>query len=283
MSHILHRTTRINRVSTLQQKGKAWRNPVLFDHGYVRLLDVSGNRVSTPDHADFGTITTALDVRALLFREDWADGALRRIVGQRTGSTNRGWSFYIDPSGELGFNWSEFGTGDVGDGGFEESTVNLGSQPDNSWLWCRCTFRSGVELGFYEVVFYTSSDPNLTHPEEVSWTQLGTMKTQPQVEAIFNSTADMIIGAIDDGSHMIGRIGYVEIRNGLNGRILANPDFRWRTDLTSPTTFTDSTGKVWTVNPPSYTVMPFMGTEGVFTPPPFRYPVRREQVVRYYR
>jgi len=64
--------------------------------------------------------------------------------------------------------------------------------------------------------------------------------------SIFAGTAVASVGAQGDGSDpFFGRITRAEIRNGIDGTIVANPDFR---DLAPGTTsFADSTGKTWTL------------------------------------
>jgi len=64
--------------------------------------------------------------------------------------------------------------------------------------------------------------------------------------SIFAGTAVASVGAQGDGSDpFFGRITRAEIRNGIDGTVVANPDFR---NLAPGTTsFVDGTGKTWTL------------------------------------
>jgi hypothetical protein len=63
---------------------------------------------------------------------------------------------------------------------------------------------------------------------------------------IFNSTAPLRIGTLGDGTNgFIGRIHRAEVRNGIGGTVVANPDFR---NLAAGTTsFNDAAGRAWTL------------------------------------
>jgi hypothetical protein len=68
------------------------------------------------------------------------------------------------------------------------------------------------------------------------------------VTSIFASTAALTLGAVNAGTAALfrGRITRAQVRNGIDGTIVANPDFR---NLAPGTTsFADSTGKTWTVH-----------------------------------
>ena len=255
--------------------GPAIRNPVMFGLGYLRSVDVTGNGASTPDDASLD-ILGDIDVRALVASQDWTD-VLRRIIGKRSGASDRSWSMYVSSAGKLGWNWSVDGTGATG--GFNESTPVIGV--DDHPLWVRTTHDVNDGAGQNIVRFYSSNDSPRTHPKLVNWTLLSE-HTNAGVTSIFNSTAPLEIGSIDDGSHFIGKIHYAEVQNGINGFVAANPDFRYRTDYTSPTQVTDRVGKVWTIDSPMHWVLPFNISEPE-EPAPYQYHRHRPRqiVIRY--
>ena len=71
------------------------------------------------------------------------------------------------------------------------------------------------------------------------------------VTSIFNSTAPVELMANSSFTattdNFLGKIYRVQIKNGIDGTLVANPDFR--TKARGTTGFTDSVGRVWTVGP----------------------------------
>jgi hypothetical protein len=89
--------------------------------------------------------------------------------------------------------------------------------------------------------FYTAS--TLAGP----WVEMaGSPIITAGVTTIFNSTAVLRLGAHADNSQpFIGRISRAELRNGIDGTVVANPDFR---NLAKGTTsFADAAGNTWTI------------------------------------
>lgn len=253
-------------------QGAHWRDPVHFDIGYFRGIPAAVSGVSTPDDASLD-ITGNIDVRALIALENWAS-ILQRIVGKREGAADRSWSFYIASTGKLGWNWSVDGTGATG--GFNESSTSPGVNDQH--LWIRVTHQVNDGAGQNVVTFFTSTQPITTHPADVVWTLLS-QHTNSGATSIFNSTAALQVGN-NDGNELTGRAYYAEVRNSIDGNIVANPDFRYRTDFNSPTQLTDQLGKVWTINAPGYWVLPFMGAEPTYVPPPpYEYHRHRPRLV----
>jgi hypothetical protein len=96
------------------------------------------------------------------------------------------------------------------------------------------------------VSFYTG--PDMDGP----WTLIGTVITTSGTTSIFSSTARLEIGAGDNGGviftgggRFTGDVLKAEVRNGIDGTAVANPDFTAQTPGT--TSFTDDAGRVWTV------------------------------------
>ena len=92
------------------------------------------------------------------------------------------------------------------------------------------------------VTFYTA--PTITG----TWVQLGVAVTTAGITSIFSNTAAGAIGAHDAGTDGLfaGRVYAAEIRNGINGTAVANPDFAAQPAGT--TSFVDAAGRTWTIN-----------------------------------
>lgn len=66
------------------------------------------------------------------------------------------------------------------------------------------------------------------------------------VTTLFNSTSVLRLGALGNGTEVFtGRIHRVEVRNGIDGTVVANPDFR--NLAPGATGFTDGAGRTWSL------------------------------------
>lgn len=83
--------------------------------------------------------------------------------------------------------------------------------------------------------------PNLDGP----WTELsGSPVTTAGVTTIFNSTSVMRLGTLGNGTQgFIGRIHRAQVHTGIDGAVVANPDFRAL--AVGTTNFVDSAGRTW--------------------------------------
>jgi hypothetical protein len=210
--------------------------------GYLNLPGASGDKADTPDHADFA-IAGDIDIRVLAAATDWTPTGDNVLIAQDAASPNRGWFLTVRSSdGVLVWRWSVAGTA--------VTTVNATVAPtisNGEPLWVRVTFDVDNGSAQKETKFYTSTDPLSTDPAAVTWTQLGTTVTSAGVTSLFNSNALPTLGADQDLNRWTGTIYYAEVRNGIGGTIVTNPDFRTRVQYTSDTSLTDTSGKVWTV------------------------------------
>lgn len=208
------------------------------------------NKVSTPDHASLD-ITGDMDIRMLVAPDVWATGDTQDLIGKWGASdlVEAAYRFTVrseepgaDP--QLRFSWED---------SVSTIDINIYSEEfvpgvDGSALWVRVAF--DADNGAHPAVqFYTSADPIETEAASVVWTPLGGVIEDPDLNppAVVNTTAfPLTIPTTSTG--FAGKVYYAEIRNGINGTIVADPDFRDADQKTgnSPTTFTDTTGKVWT-------------------------------------
>lgn len=104
----------------------------------------------------------------------------------------------------------------------------------------RATLDVNNGAGNHTVTFYTA--PSIAGP----WTQHGNPSTAAGIVAIANSTAALQIGKDLNGvDRFKGSIRAVEVRNGIGGTAVANPDFT--AQAAGTTSFADSAGRTWTL------------------------------------
>ena len=91
----------------------------------------------------------------------------------------------------------------------------------------------------WTTTFYTADSMSGT------WTQLGSQVTEAGVTSIFSGTAALRLGSIADVSfdEAIGRVHAAQVRSGIGGTVVANPDFTAQTS--GATSFADSAGLTW--------------------------------------
>lgn len=208
----------------------------------LRLSGANGMYASTPDAAVLD-IVGDIDIRAKLSMDDWTPTSVEGwIVGKVLGTGNqRSYDIRIRPSsGKLGIDWSSDGINFLS----LESTVGTGFA-DSSVGWVRATLDVDNGAAGRTATFYTSTDG-------VTWTPLGTPVTAAGITSIFAGTSPLTIGALDattPGGPM--NVFAVEIRNGIGGTIVANPNFSarpWDVGESSGVTGVDSAGNTWTLN-----------------------------------
>ena len=142
-------------------------------------------------------------------------------------------------NGYISFAWSPDGT--LASLVSAQTSVMAVPNPSNGFLALKMTLDVNNGAGGSTCTFYTSDSISGT------WTQLGSPIVNAGVTSIFSSSAGILIGGSSSFSTYrspLGRVEKVEIRNGIAGTVVANPDFTAATAGAS--TLTDSTGKVWT-------------------------------------
>ena len=216
-----------------------------FGLGYLRGLDGTGSRASTPDHADFD-ITGDVDLRALVYSDNPSgSGGYETYISK--GDVVGYWLQHKGATTQLRFGWDSASTFEDSDSGI----VVAGPR------WYRATLDVDDGASGHVVTFYYSDDPVDTSPDSVAWTS-HTVRTTAGVASIAANTEAVWLGDMNlDLSELAGRIYYAEIRNGINGTIVGSPDFRDRDQISTPyTVLTDPQSKVWTINSPAWWVLP---------------------------
>lgn len=205
---------------------------------YLALDGGFGDRATTPDAAALG-ITGDIDIRIDLALANWR--SVVNLCGKyETTGDQRSWALYLDDDadGALVFSWSTAGT--AGTILTHESTVPVPA-PASGRQALRVTLDVNDGSGNRVVTFYTAE--TIDGP----WTVLGAPETTAGTTSIFDSTAGLEVGDIEDlgGLPVTGRVYAFELRSGINGAVVANPDFT--AQAPGATSFADSSGRTWTV------------------------------------
>lgn len=132
-------------------------------------------------------------------------------------------------------------------GTVDVTTVKTG---DHLWIKATLDVDNGAGTPQYEVKFWYSNDAVDTAPASVSWTQWGiTITGTTGVSNIRNSASDLVVGEgnASFGSFR-GNVYYADVKNGIGGTIVANPDFRDDTQGWSSPPGTDDNSNSWALN-----------------------------------
>jgi hypothetical protein len=231
--------------------GKIGRNtPIRFslDAGGPHLDMTAGgiHSVSTPDSAALdvlGDIDVRLDVALL----DYVDPQMLAIRWAAGGHLH--WALAMGAAGQLIFWWSP--TGLPAAQRWAESTIPVPAYQGQR-LVLRATLDVNNGSGGCEVRFYTSNNLNAQ-----MWTPLGAPVgvTGAGTTSLFNATAPLYIGdnqvsITPDGtsglSRLEGRVYGLQVRNGIAGTLKVDVNTAAQADA-GDTSFTDATGRVWSV------------------------------------
>jgi hypothetical protein len=205
----------------------------------LSLPGTSGAYASTPDHASLD-ITGDIDLRAEVTPADWTPAASETLVAKWNVTGNqRSYLFQITSTGLLRLITSPDGS--EANAILRDSDTAV-TPPVSGGLSVRATLDVNDGAGNKVTRFYTG--PTDAGP----WTQLGATSTAAGTTSIFVGTAAVEVGASSAGTieRLTGTVDKAEIRNGIDGTVVANPDFTAR--VAGATSFVDSTGKTWTVN-----------------------------------
>lgn len=206
---------------------------------YLNLDGSSGCYASTPDSASV-SITGDIDLRIRLSTTDWTPSEADTFIAKRANSSDQiSYIFRNDTSGNLVLLWTVDGA--IGSLITKTSTSSV-SFDSGHIAWVRATLDVDNGAAGNDVKFYTSIDGS-------TWTQLGSTVTTAGTTSIYDSTSIVEIGAqrTGQGNLLSGNVYYAEIRNGIGGTVVAK--FDPSNDASEgDTSFTSSTGEVWTIN-----------------------------------
>lgn len=206
--------------------------------GHLALPGTVGSYASTPDSPDLDV--TDLDVRILgLSMEDWTPSAIGTIVSKwkdnGVSPNRRSWLIRLQTSGFLRLFYSLDGV-----------ALPFVDPPTAIWDTNDPDLLPGDVIDVRVTrVAATGSVQWYRRRPGASWSAWGGPLATP-VGSLFNNDLPIMIGAHNEGaaSPLLGRIERVEVLDGIDGTIVASPDFR--TNHTAP--FTDDQGNVWSLS-----------------------------------
>jgi len=209
---------------------------VSVESGEVGLLCPEvGDYASAPDSSGL-SITGDIDIRVEAELADWR-GDLTYLAGKYQPSGNqRSWAVGLS-AGYVFLHWSANGTTTR----TEFSTLPV-PVPGGRRLALRVTMDVNDVSGGHVVTFYTSDSIG------GSWTQLGDTVTGSGTTSIFDSTVSVEVGdvtGLGDEQPVEKRVYGFQLRSGINGTVVASPDFTAQTP--GAPSFQDAQGNVWTV------------------------------------
>jgi hypothetical protein len=193
------------------------------------LPGTSGNYASTPDSAAL-SITGDIDIR--VHAKLGALGSGQMFVSKR--NATRAYRFGVTSSNTLYFEWSNDGTTALAAGATPSPALNT-----TAAAWFRVTLDVDNGAAGNTTRFYQSTDGS-------SWTLVNTV-IQAGVSSIFDNGDPVVVGSNPSTTEPLsGNVYQAEIRNGIDGTIVANPRFDQQAAGTGQ--FADAQGNVWTVN-----------------------------------
>lgn len=204
---------------------------------YLNCPGGASDKISTPDAAALD-VTGDIDIRMEFDVSEQVSGSGFELASKyNTTGDQRSWLLYYAGNEQLSFRWSALGTSASNIEVFSDTIL----MPVNRRKAVRVTLDVNNGSGGYTVTFYTSDSIDGT------WTQVSSTVTTSGTTAIFASTAVLDLAEITNiaANPLKGRIHKFEMRNGIGGSVVANPDFR--AQAAGTTSFTDGAGRTWTL------------------------------------
>jgi len=193
------------------------------------LLDGSTTTYFKTPSAAANKLTSSVEIVVGVAAADWTPAATTGLVGKWLSTGNqRSYAFRLNTTGTIQFARSANGTAQT----LTNSTVSVPFVDGARW-YIKTTYNHTTG----DVKFFTSQNGDV-------YTQLGaTVSTA--AGAIFDSTSELQVGAFEAGSLLTGRVFYASVSGTIGGAPTAvfNPQ-----RYSGGTTFTASTGEVWTLN-----------------------------------
>lgn len=213
---------------------------------YLHGFGTSGSHASTPDHASLD-ITGDIEIAVCL---SFGAPGFAHILGkgEPDGVSTDSYEIYrdFDNNSILAIAWR------TSAGSLKGAQSDPGLVVHGVSRWYRVTVDMDNGSSQHVVSFFYSDESPATDPALVTWT--------PHSDNTIAGTSDIRVSddalclggnLVVEGFGVDGKIFYAEVRNGIGGTIVANPDFRDRDQWNSDTQFTDSQGRVWTIDSPA--------------------------------
>lgn len=215
------------------QLGRNTQLRVGVNLGQPRLvIPAFADSATTPDSAGL-SITGDIDLRIDLRLPTWGPsnvGGARNLLQKFGSAGQRSYRLLLTSIGTAQIEWSADGTAYT----TVNSTVSVPRTTGRQAL--RATLDVDNGAGGKTVTFYTA--PTIAGP----WTQLGTPVTSAGTTSIFDSSTAV---SISGSGSAVTEVYGVEIRQGIDGTVRANPDFTALAD--GATSFADGAGNTWSL------------------------------------
>lgn len=214
--------------------------------GSLALDDTSTGYASTPDAASLD-ITGDIDLRVEIRTDTLANPVSPQNLLSKGSGTAAQMSYALDlyplNDGTLQLSWSANGSTVL-----FASAFGIGPLAAGERIALRATLDVNNGASGKTARFYYSDSL------EGTWTQIGVDQITAGTTSIFNSTSTLRVGLSHAASPAHGLSGAVyaaEVRNGIGGTVVANPDFRGLAAGTTSFADTATPAKTWTVNSPA--------------------------------
>lgn len=197
-------------------------------------LDGSSTRIASTPSVTALNFTGDIDVRAEATANWWDPNALQTIAGRwGTTAASRLWLLWIN-LGHIQLSWTD-GSGGV----WHVSVPAPAEMPTRAAI--RVTLDVNNGAGGSTGTLYWSDSISGT------WTQIaaGSVAAAPSLATGSSPLAVASADATAGRAPIVGRVHAVEVRSGIGGTAVANPDFTAQTP--GATSFADGAGRTWTV------------------------------------
>lgn len=195
----------------------------------------SNNKVVVPDSPAI-SISGDIDMRMRVALPDWTPSGTVTLADFDDGGSNRAWGLRITAAGRVNVFLSNDGTTlDQVTSSSPLSDVVANDVP----VWLRWTWRQSD--GRLQFLWHPDQ---ATAPAAAEYTQLGVDSTVP-IASIFDANASLDVGITE------GRYYYFDLRNGIDGTVVASFDANSSTLVEPYATWTDPQGNVWNFNRPA--------------------------------
>lgn len=205
--------------------GQLWTQ----NDGGVLLRSLPGEAAETPDDPALD-ITGDIDIRCDATFNNWGSTPDNQTLVAKydPGTDQRSYWFLITAAGELRLQWTTDGTAAT----ILNRTADIGVPAGNNHrVAVRATLDVDDGAGNHVVTFYSA--PTIDGP----WVQLGEEQSAAGTTSIFSSDTSLRVGAFGpsgDGAPAAGIIHAAEVRDGIDGTVVANPDFTKRSEGVFP-------------------------------------------------
>lgn len=213
------------------------------------LLDGVNDFVESPDSPSL-SITGDIDIRCAVTMDDWTPAAsvAPMVSKDAVAAGTRSYGLSVLSNGRFRFGWSVNGTSLLSATSSAAPVVANGEL-----LLFRCTLDVNNGAGGRAISFYiketTLATADIDAAADTDWVQLGSTITQSGTTSIFDSEAGVAVGRFSGEASLpsiwAGRVHAIVIKDGINGTVVASPDF---TNAPLGTgAVVDAQGNVWTL------------------------------------